>query len=183
LDVQQLNINLQQAQNNLASAQASVDKILDDIHLFQYGNGGFGNVGTANETETQRQARIAAQETRDSAVDSVKAAQRAFQDAVLYAPISGVVSQANPVPGQNITVADTIVQIVDDSQIIFAADVDESDIANISLNQPVQVSLNAYPDQTFNGFVSDITPVTKTTSSGATVVTVKVDLQNPAVNF
>jgi HlyD family secretion protein len=183
LDMQQLNINLTQAQNNLRAAQANVDKVLDDIHLSQYGNGGTGNIGSANETETQRLSRTNAETARDSAVDSVKAAQRAFQDALLFAPLTGLVVKSNVVSGQNVTAADTIVQIVDDSQIIFAADVDESDISQIAINQPVNVSLNSYPDQTFKGFIEEISPVTKTTSSGATVVTVKINLQNPPVNF
>lgn len=183
LDVQALNISLQQAQNNLRTAQENVEKTIDDIHLNQYGNGGFGQVGSSQETETQKQTRTAVEATRDNAADSVKAAQRAFQDAVLYAPLSGVVIQANPVPGQNVTVADTIIQIADNSQIQFAADVDESDVSKIALNQPVNISLNAYPDQTFDGTVSEISPVTKTTSSGATVVTVKISLPTPPANF
>jgi HlyD family secretion protein len=183
LDVQALQINLQQAQNNLNNAQAAVDKVLDDIHLNQYGNGGFAQVGSSQETETQRQTRIAAQTARDNAADSVKSAQRAFQDAVLYAPLSGIVVQSKPVPGQNVTVADTIIQIADNTKIIFAADVDEADLGSVSIGQPVTVSLNAYPSQTFNGTVSEVSPVTKTTTSGATVVTVKIDLQNPPTNF
>ena len=183
LDVQALNISLQQAENNLRSAQASVDKIVDDIHLNQYGNGGFGQVGSSQETEAQRQTRTAAEATRDNAVDAVKAAQRAYQDAVLYAPLSGVVVKADPVPGQNVTVADTIIQIADNSQVVFVVDVDESDISNISIGQPVDVTLNAYPNQTFKGSVVEISPVTKTTTSGATVVTVKVGIDNPPANF
>ena len=58
LDTQALNIALQQAQNNQQAAAANLEKTLDDIHLFQYGNGGFSNVGSANETEAQKEARV-----------------------------------------------------------------------------------------------------------------------------
>lgn len=172
LDVQDLNIALQQAWNNLRDKQATVDKVLDDVK----------NSDTS-ETFTQKQNRTTAQVARDNAFDSVKAAQRAFQDAILYAPISGIVVKADPVPNQNVATTDTIIQIADDSQIIFATDVDEADVSKISPHQSVDVTLNAYPDQTFSGTVSEITPLTKTTSAGATVVTVKINLLKAPPNL
>src|SRR3989344_5749121 len=38
--------NLKNAENNVRNTQAALDKTIDDIHLFQYGNGGFSNVGS-----------------------------------------------------------------------------------------------------------------------------------------
>jgi RND family efflux transporter MFP subunit len=183
LDVQQLSIDLQQAQNTLRDKQATVDKVINDIHLSQYGNGGFSNIGTANETETQKQTRVAAEAARDSAVDTVKEAGTALQDAVIFAPISGVVTKADPIPGQNVAVTDLIAQIVDDSEIKFNADVDEGDISKVSVGQQVDFTLNAYPDRTFMGVVEQITPTTKTTTSGATVVPVKIGFNAAGINF
>lgn len=174
LDTQDLAISLQQAQNTLRDKQATADKILDDIHLFQYGNGGFANVGTSNETMTQRQLRTNAEVARDNAFDSIKSAQRAFQDSVIILPLSGTVTQAIEVPNQIVGVTDLIAQVVDDSGIFFDAEVDEADIASVSPGQEAEISLNTYPDQTFKGTVSQIMPNTKTTSSGATVVIVRI---------
>ncbi len=177
LDTQDLSITLQQAQNNLRSAQADVDKILDDIKLNRY-------TGDANgETQAQRQTRMDAQVKRDNAVDSVRAAQRTFQDSVIVAPISGVVTKAEPIPGQVVSPTDVITQISDNSQIYFDADIDESDISKVRLNQPAEVTLNAYPNQNLPGTVAEILPTTKTTSAGATVVTARINLQNPVINF
>ncbi len=183
LDTQDLDITLQQAENNYRSAQSVVDKVLDDIHSFQYGNGGTGNVATANETETQRQLRTQAEVTRDNALDSVKAAQRAYQDAVLISPIDGIVTQTTALAGQTVGSADLIAQIVDWTKVYFDMDVDEADLAQVSQNQTADITLNSYPNQTFKGSVDQIIPQTKTTSSGATVVTVRIDLHNPAVRL
>lgn len=174
LDTQDLVITLQQAQNSLRDKQATVDKVLDDIHLFQYGNGGFPNVGTGNETMTQRQLRTTAEVARDSAFDSIKSAQRAFQDDVIISPINGTVTQAIEIPNQVVGVTDLIAQVVDDSEIYFDAEVDEADIDSVSLGQEAEVSLNTYPDQVLKGKVSQIMPHTKVASNGATVVIVRI---------
>lgn len=183
LDTQDLNITLQQAQNTLRDKQAAVDKVLDDIHLSQYGNGGSSNIGTANETQTQRQARTDAETARDSAVDTVKSAQRAFQDAVISAPFSGVVTSVPVVAGQVVGASDTVLQLVDESETFFDTDVDESDIAKVSVGQHAEIALNAYPDKTFSGAVTQILPQTKITSSGATVVTTRISLPATAIHF
>ncbi len=183
LDMQQISINLTQAQNNLRSAQANIDKILDDIHLNQYGNGGFDKIGSGEETQTQRNQRTAAEVTRDNAVDGLKAAQRAFQDAVLYAPIDGIVTATTTVEGQNVTGADTIAQIVDNSEIYLDAEVDESDIGKVSVGSRANITINSYPDSTFHGTVTQIIPNTKTTTSGATVVVTRIKLDEQSINF
>jgi len=168
LDTQDLAINLRQVQNTLRDKQAAVDKTLDDVK---------GH--SADESFTQRQTRTTAEVARDSAVDSVKAAQRAFQDAVITSPIAGTVTQASvSVPGQNVFSSDLIAQVVDFSQFLFDTDIDEADISKVSLGQTAQVNLDAYPNKIFKGEVSEIIPQTKTTSSGATVITVRISLKD-----
>lgn len=180
LDTQELAIQLQQANNTLRDKQAALDKVLDDIHIFQYGNGGFEAVGSANETVTQRQLRTTAEVARDNAFDNIKTTQVAFQDTVLTSPISGIVTKANLFPGQIIGGADTI-EVVDFSQPTFEADIDESDIVKISLGQEAEITLNAYGDKVFEGKITGINPQTRTTSNGATVITVKITLSDQSI--
>ncbi len=182
LDTQDLSIALNQAQNNLSSAQATTQKVIDDIHLSQYGNGGFSNVGSNNETETQRQARMNAESTSNDAYDSVKAAERNFQDAIIISPIAGVVTNTNLQPGQIVSPTDIIAKVVDFGTIVFEADVDESDIGQVKLGQKTEVTLNAYGDQIFTGQVVEILPVTHTTSNGATAITVKIKLDDQSIS-
>lgn len=182
LDTSALGLNLQQAQSVYDSDQAALQKVLDDIHLFQYGNGGFSNVGSANETQTQRAQRIAAEQTANSALDSVKEAQVALNNSVISSPIDGVVTEASFLPGQNVSPVDTIVKVVDFSNgTEFDADVDESDISNVSVGQRAEVTLNSYGDRIFYGTVTEIVPQTHTASNGATVVTVKITLNDPII--
>jgi RND family efflux transporter MFP subunit len=170
LDTKDLSFSLQQAQNTLRARQAIVDKIHDDLKDH-----------SGDETYTQRSTRTQAEVDADNAYEAVKAAQRAFQDAVITAPISGVVTQIGVISGQNVSPADIVAQIVDVSETYFNAEIDEADIGDISLGQKATVTLNAYPDRTFSGTVANILPQTKTSSTGATIVIVKINLGQPGI--
>ncbi|MBI2597533.1 efflux RND transporter periplasmic adaptor subunit [Candidatus Daviesbacteria bacterium] len=172
LDTQTLSIALQQAQNTFVSKDAAAKKAEDDVKNHD-----------KDETFAQKETRISTQVARDNAYDSVKEAQRAFGDAVIASPISGLVTQADSLPGQNVSTTDIIAQIVDTSEIIFDTDVDEADIGKISQGLPAEITLDAYGDKIFKGQVNQILPQTKTTASGATVVTVKIKLSDPPQNF
>ncbi|MBI2600818.1 efflux RND transporter periplasmic adaptor subunit [Candidatus Daviesbacteria bacterium] len=172
LDTQDLNITLQQALNTFRDKQATAQKIEDDVKDH-----------TSDETFTQKQTRTTAQAARDSAYDSVKAAQRAFQDAVITAPFSGLITKADFTPGQVVTTTDMVAELIDDSTYFADTDIDEADIGKISIGQKANFTLDAYPDQEIQGVVKEIRPTTKTTSSGATVVIVRVNIGKPVIHF
>lgn len=170
LDTQDLAITLQQAQNSLREAQAKVDKVHDDL-----------KDNDDKETYTQRQTRTSAEVTKDNAYDEVKAAQKAFQDAIIYAPINGVVTKVGAEPGQNVSATDIITQIVDHSEIFFDADLDEADLGRISLGQSAIVTLDASTGQELAGTITQILPATKLNSSNATVVPIRISI--PTISF
>lgn len=165
LDTQDLSINLQQAQNDFRTKQAAAEKALDDIKNH-----------SSDETFAQKETRTKAEAARDTAYDEVKAAQRAFQDTLITSPISGTVVNTDVVQGQFVSTSDTIAQVVDWEDIYFDAEVDEADISKVKLGQKAKVSLNSYHDKTFMGTVEKINSLTKTTSSGATVIIVRINL-------
>lgn len=172
LDTQDLSIALQQAQNTYRDKQATVTKILDDVK----------NSDTS-ETFTEAQTRTTAEVARDNAYDNVKAAQRAFQDAILTTPITGDIVKLPVDLGTIITAGEQVAQIVDFSEVIFEVDIDEYDISTVTIGMPVNISLNSYPNQIFKGSVAEISPATKTTDSGATVVVVKIKLDFSNIQF
>ena len=172
LDTQDLSITLQQAQNTLRDKQAIAQKAEDDVKDH-----------ASDESFAQKVTRTTAQAARDSAFDTVKAAQRAFQDAVIVSPIDGIVTAAIAINGQIVGGSDVIAQVVNTSSIYFDTDVDEADISKLSVGQESEITLDAYGDQIFKGSVDQILPQTKQTSSGATVVTVRIKLDNPKLTF
>lgn len=172
LDTIDLAINLRKAQNTLRDKRAIVDKIKDDLK----------DVG-ASETYVQRQTRTTVEVAQDNAYEEYLAAQKATFDAGLYSPINGIVIHALDVAGQTVSSSDLIAQIVDNSEIYFDTDIDEADIGKVKIGLPAQVILDAYGDTIYKGLVTKLLPQTKTTSSGSTVVTVRIKLDATPANF
>lgn len=173
-DSRQQQIALIEANNTLRDKQATADKVIDDIHLFQYGMGGFANIGSANETMTQRQLRTSAEVARDNAFEGVKSAQIAFDDTQIVALNEGIITQVNATLGQTVSSTDIVLKMVTTEDLFFDAEIDEVDIGKINLGQKAEIILDAYPDQTLTAEVSQIIPFTKTTTSGATIITVRI---------
>lgn len=172
LDTKDLSLAVQQAEADLRGKQASAEKILDDVKDH-----------SADETFAQKELRTAAEVARDKAVSALDRARESLRSSSLSAPISGVITDSNYYTGQFVTSADSIYKIVDWSSIYFDAEIDESDTSKVFVGQKAIVSLNSYEDITFDGLVEQIYPQTISTSSGATVVKVRINLGNPQITF
>jgi HlyD family secretion protein len=79
-----------------------------------------------------------------------------------YAPIDGVITNLPVrtgeivVPGVQNSAASTIMTIADMSLITAEVKVDETDIVNVKLNQVADVTIDAIPNKTFKGHVTEI---------------------------
>ncbi|HTS64232.1 MAG TPA: efflux RND transporter periplasmic adaptor subunit [Candidatus Acidoferrales bacterium] len=79
-----------------------------------------------------------------------------------YAPIDGVITNLPVrtgeivVPGVQNSAASTIMTIADMSLITAEVKVDETDIVNVKLNQTADVTIDAIPNKTFKGHVTEI---------------------------
>ena len=79
-----------------------------------------------------------------------------------YAPIDGVITNLPVrtgeivVPGVQNSAASTIMTIADMSLITAEVKVDETDIVNVKLNQSADVTIDAIPNKTFKGHVTEI---------------------------
>ncbi len=107
----------------------------------------------AYELETAR-ADVGAVEAR------LQEAQEKLADARIYAPVSGIVIERDVDVGQTVAASlssPRLFLIAEDlaSMRIFVA-VDESDIGKIHAGQPVEFQVQAYPDELFEGTVSQV---------------------------
>jgi macrolide-specific efflux system membrane fusion protein len=89
----------------------------------------------------------------------------------LTAPISGEVIVATTQPGQTVTVSDAVIVLSD--ELIVRAQVDETDIGKIKLNQEADIILDAYPDSRIKAKVEHIYYESETVNN---VTIYKVDL-------
>ena len=70
------------------------------------------------------------------------------------APLDGQIIVRDVEPGQTVTAADALLAMSD--VLIVEAEVDETDLAEIRMGQHAVVTLDAYPDQSFEAAVSHI---------------------------
>jgi len=136
----------------------------------------------SDESFAQKTERTAAQTTRDTAYDTMLAAQRAINNSKLVAPFNGIVTNVTATAvGDTVSVADGVT-VVDPTSLYFSAEVDESDVGKITMNEPVTVTLDAYPGETFSAAISEIGFVSQLSSTGATIFPVKIKLDSSATS-
>lgn len=78
--------------------------------------------------------------------------------------------------GSKLSAGQTAFQIVDLQSMRVLAEVEETDIPRVQVGQEVEVFLDAYPDVTFTGKVSQVGVKSKTGSSGTNVFPVVVEM-------
>jgi HlyD family secretion protein len=102
----------------------------------------------------------------------VAAAQAVVDQARLIAPFEGTVMTLGYNPGDSVVPGQTGAVLADLSRLHIDTTVDELDIASVDLGQPVEITLDALPDQVLWGEVAriDLAPVTGTTSTEFPVV-------------
>jgi len=91
---------------------------------------------------------------RSQGPDQLKHWEDDYKPSPIVAPLSGVIILKNIVVGQ--TVDSSIVLFAMSDFLIVLGEVDESDIGHIQIGMPSTITLDAYPNQSIDGKVSDI---------------------------
>lgn len=71
----------------------------------------------------------------------------------LYSPMNGVVSRLDLKEGEIITANVPVVEIISSSQFEIVADIYEEDIVKVKIGAPTEITLPAFPKETFEGSV------------------------------
>ncbi|MEE9912630.1 MAG: efflux RND transporter periplasmic adaptor subunit [Deltaproteobacteria bacterium] len=187
-----------QASANLSLARANLEKskvaLRDTITTFErnkilYGKN-FISKSDLDASETNylsAQAQIKASEAQ---VEQARAALSLSQTNLHYtqivSPVNGTVISRSIDVGQTVAASfqtPTLFTIAQDlTKMQIDASVDEADIGRIKTNQPVTFTVDAYPDLTFKGNVSEIRNAPTTVQNVVTyAVIVKVD--NPELKL
>lgn len=135
---------------------------------------------SANEYEQARLSFIKAQQTLTNHKENVKKAQTNLGYATITSPIDGVVLSKAVEEGQtvassfNTPTLFTIAKDLTDMRVI--ANVDEADIGEVKEGQRVTFTVDAFPEETFQGFVSQ---VRQEAAAESNVVTYEVVISAP----
>ena len=98
----------------------------------------------------------------------------------VYAPSSGIVMKREALPGKYVEPGTTLYEVADLSTVWISADIYESEVAAVTLNQPASVTFAAYPGETFEGTVSYIYT---TLNTEARTVRVRLEMPNPGLRL
>ena len=178
LDKTNLLSELASAQSNLANAQS--DLTYQTANYNRYKQLFDKGLVSANEYE---QARLNYEQARQQVAiqsENVRKATTNLGYATITAPIDGVVLSKEVEEGQTVASAMTtptlfiIARDLTDMRVI--ADVDEADIGNVHEGQHVTFTVDAYPDDVFEGTVAQVRQEATTESN---VVTYEVVITAP----
>lgn len=182
LDKTNLQSELVSAQSNLQNAQSSLNYQKANYEryktLFNKGLVSANDFESARLSYEQAVAQVRIQQ------QSVEKAKTNLGYATITAPIDGVVLSKEVEEGQTVASSMTtptlfiIAQNLTDMRVI--ADVDEADIGGVQVGQKVTFTVDAYPDDTFQGSVTQVRQEATTESN---VVTYEVVISAPNEDY
>lgn len=109
----------------------------------------------------------------------------------ITSPINGTIVKNDVVKNETVSAATVLAIVADTDNMYVGVNIEETDIRKILVGQDVKITLDAYPDKTFKGKVTEIDNTTQTYFSGTSslstsgtytkvtqLVPVKVSIEN-----
>jgi HlyD family secretion protein len=180
------------AQQNLASATANRIQAQSNFERAK-ANFASGIISKA-DYEAAQTALATAQASELGAKQGVAQAKATMNQtrvglgyATITAPMDGVVTAKRievgetAVPGIQNQPGTVLVTVSDMSKVEAEMEVDEASVPNVKVGQQAAVHIDAYPDQTFDGQVTEVggSPIVQTNTNEAIKFKVKVWIKNP----
>ena len=173
--------NAEDAQRNFARAQKNFnDKIVPLADMER--NRSLLDAASANVSAIERRI--------DQARANLAAANDTLSKTTMRAPMEGIVT-ALPVHEGEVAVIGTmnnpgtkLLTIADMSVVEAVMEVDETDIPSVKVGQHANITIDAYPNKTFSGLVTEVgsSPIVQNGQSGGSQAVnfeVKVQIENP----
>ncbi len=164
--VEQARANLAAAKANVEKAKATADnaKLILDRDKELYKNGLIIAKSDLDTAQSNYDADVAAVEAAKAQVDQTAAALKYAETNLRYtkilSPVNGTVVSRNVDVGQTVAASfqtPTLFTIAEDlTKMQIDTNVDEADIGKIQVGQGVDFTVDAYPDITFKGKVSQV---------------------------
>lgn len=175
--VEQAEAGVLQAKASLAQRRA--DQINAESELKRQKDLFDKNVISASayeQAQAQYEVAKAAYEGAEFAVQSAEARLRESKEQLaktaIYAPMSGTISMLNVelgerVVGSNMMAGTEMMRIARLDQMELEVDVNENDVVNVSVGDTADIEIDAYPERTFKGVVTEIANSARVTAAGS----------------
>jgi HlyD family secretion protein len=179
LDTSSLQMAVSDAESSYDKAKAQLKQSKQDLERMQFLFK--ENIKTKNDLEQAQVNFELAQATLKSAQSSLERSRINLSYASIYAPIDGIVISRSVDVGQTVAASfssPTLFLIANDlEKMQILANVDESDIGQIKEGQEVRFTVQAQPNRTFSGVVSQIR-LEPTTVNNVVNYTVVINVAN-----
>lgn len=115
----------------------------------------------------------------------IDVARASLERTILRAPFSGVIAEINGEVGEFVTPSPVgmptppAVDLVDGSCLYITAPIDEVDAPSVRAGQRASISLDAFPNQRFPGFVRRVAPYVLDAEKQARTVEIEAEIENP----
>jgi RND family efflux transporter MFP subunit len=157
-------LNTQDSQSRLAQAEANLAGANAQLILARSvrdRNAQLYNKGFVSQMEYERSAADASaqQESVKAQQAMVAISRKAVSDAVIRAPLDGVVSSRRVEPGQTVSPGQSLMEIIDPSLLELKATAPAQAQSMLHVGQQVVFSVQGLADQTFNGQINRVNPV------------------------
>ena len=178
LDRTNLISELNTAKANLSSAQSSLNYQLSNYNRYKelHDKG----LVSADEFESARLQYLQAKEQVNTSRESVQKAQTNLGYATITSPIDGVILSKSVEEGQTVAASfntpELFVIAQDLTNMRVIADIDEADIGGVKEGQRVSFTVDAFPDDHFEG---QVTQVRQQATTESNVVTYEVVISAP----
>ncbi len=181
-------LQLEQATNKFNEAKAQYDQALRPASAADTANAQrqiadakaqLANAGRAVRQYDIEKAKAEITQAQNRVVQALldmDQAQYRIDQARIIAPFNGVVSNVDVKAGEPVAGgAQTVITLIDTSQLHININVDEVDIARVKIGQAVDVTLDSLPGEALSGQVVRISPASRTVN-GVVVYNVRVAL-------
>ncbi|MFH1002805.1 MAG: efflux RND transporter periplasmic adaptor subunit [Chloroflexota bacterium] len=165
LDTDALELALTQARLALAQANLARAQAISARDQAQYDLNYLKNITRATSDRIKvQESQLAAAEVQiktteaqiESSEQGVAHAQKQLDEAVITAPLSGVVAEVFPDEGDTVAATTTVIHLVDPATMEVKVEVDEIDVPKVGPGGRAVVTLDALPDREFEGEVARI---------------------------
>ena len=119
---------------------------------------------SVGEAKARAAACLAAKESRRVSQAKIDVSKANLARTRLTAPFDGIIAKINGELGEYVMPSPPgiptppAVDLVDNNCLYVSAPIDEVDAASVKINQPVRISLDAFPNKTFDGHIRRIAP-------------------------
>jgi RND family efflux transporter MFP subunit len=169
--IQTLQSQITAARLTITSSKTSIDTAEAALTTAQ-GTLSLAQAGATPDAIAAQQAQV------EQAQASLANAEAVLQSSEIVAPISGILTQQDAKVGQLATVGTPLVSVLGANGFEVDAGVSETDVGKLAVGDPVNMTLDAFPNETFAGSVFYIAPA-ETDTQGVITYLVKVSFDKP----